>query len=111
MVKVSILLQYQRFFMGKKLRSFTWTLLGTLVAYGIYSAVGSNFICTPDASRLDEAVPKVCLNVSAFWYANAAFNIVTDILICVLPIPVLMTLQLPRKEKYSLMAVFALGGL
>jgi len=38
-------------------------------------------------------------------------NIVTDLTILVLPMPVLSTLRLPLKQKVGLMFVFAMGGL
>jgi hypothetical protein len=44
-------------------------------------------------------------------FTNAGINIVTDIGIGVLPLPVVNSLHLPRSRKYALMAVFALGGL
>jgi hypothetical protein len=47
----------------------------------------------------------------ALWFTFAATSIVTDLAIWLLPMPVLKSLQLPRKQKYSLMGVFALGGL
>lgn len=45
------------------------------------------------------------------WFFNAAFNILTDIIILALPMPVLSSLRLPIKQKIGLMFVFALGGL
>ena len=46
-----------------------------------------------------------------YWFCNAVFNIITDIVVCVMPLPVLKDLRLPKKQKYSLLLVFALGGL
>ena len=43
-------------------------------------------------------------------FTNASINIVTDICTGVLPLPTLNSLNLPRRQKYALMAVFALGG-
>jgi hypothetical protein len=43
-------------------------------------------------------------------FTNASINIVTDICTGVLPLPTLNTLNMPRRQKYALMGVFALGG-
>ncbi|OCT47202.1 hypothetical protein CLCR_02622 [Cladophialophora carrionii] len=51
-----------------------------------------------------------CIDMMAFWFSFSGFNIVTDVAVWVLPMPVLWKLQLPRKQKISLVAVFALGG-
>ncbi len=37
-------------------------------------------------------------------------NIVTDFAIIILPMPVVRTLQLARKQKYALIGIFAVGG-
>jgi hypothetical protein len=45
------------------------------------------------------------------WFFNAAMNIVTDLAIIVLPMPVIRRLNLKRRQKQLLMGVFAIGGL
>jgi hypothetical protein len=52
-----------------------------------------------------------CINLMAFWFSNASFNILSDIAIIILPIPVLKDLNLPKKQKYGLILVFIMGGL
>lgn len=44
-------------------------------------------------------------------FSNAAFNIITDICTTILPLPILNTLRIPKKQKYLLMLVFGLGGI
>jgi hypothetical protein len=43
-------------------------------------------------------------------FTNAGVNIVTDILVAILPLPFLNQLQLPKRQRIALMVVFALGG-
>lgn len=57
----------------------------------------------------DHKVPGSCINLTASWYANAAFSIVTDFIILLLPTPAISSLQLPRKTKIGLIAVFSVG--
>lgn len=52
-----------------------------------------------------------CMDRLAFWFSNAALNIATDIIIVVIPIPLIRTLQISRKQKIALIMVFAVGGL
>lgn len=42
--------------------------------------------------------------------ASTALNMATDLVIACLPLPVLNKLQLPSRQKYALMGVFALAG-
>lgn len=51
------------------------------------------------------------MDILAFNYFSAAFNILTDVLLAVLPIPVLATLRLSRKRKIALATVFGAGVL
>lgn len=49
--------------------------------------------------------------LTCFRFSNAAFNIITDICTTILPLPILNTLRIPKKQKYLLMLVFGLGGI
>ena len=51
-----------------------------------------------------------CINTFASWFANAIINIVTDLAIIVLPMPVVRRLKLPKKQKALLIGVFAFGA-
>lgn len=42
---------------------------------------------------------------------NAAVNISTDFAIIILPMPVIRSLNLDRRQKTALMGIFAIGGL
>jgi hypothetical protein len=45
------------------------------------------------------------------WWADAGLHIATDAVIFFLPLPVLKSLTLPRRQKYALIAIFCLGFL
>jgi len=45
------------------------------------------------------------------WWANSGIHIATDVLIVLLPMPVISTLRLPRRQKMAVIGVFALGVL
>lgn len=94
------------------MRRACWGLLILIAVYGACTMVGVIFSCTPIAFFWDRTIPGGhCINLLAFWFSNATFNIVSDIAIVILPMPVLKSLHLPKKQKYSLIVVFAVGGL
>ncbi|KEF61380.1 uncharacterized protein A1O9_02946 [Exophiala aquamarina CBS 119918] len=110
-VKDSILYQYLRFFVARSYRRAAWGLIGIVTVGGIVMVVTSTVSCLPVPFYWDKTVEGGhCINLMAFWFAFSAFNIVTDLAVWLLPMPVLKNLQLPRKQKYSLIGVFALGG-
>jgi hypothetical protein len=111
-VKCSILCQFFRFFIDRRARLTCWIALGAVIAYGFCNVMGSIFACTPVAFFWDRSLPNGhCINLLAFWFSNAAFNILSDIFIIILPIPVLKSLSIPRKQKYGLIMIFIMGGL
>jgi hypothetical protein len=52
-----------------------------------------------------------CLDVVRLVYAAAPLQIITDFAVILLPMPILSGLQLPRKQKATLMLIFGAGGL
>ena len=43
------------------------------------------------------------------WFLNAALQIVTDLWIVVLPMPMWAVLRLPRRQKIAVVVLFGLG--
>ncbi|KAK3203493.1 hypothetical protein GRF29_112g1481867 [Pseudopithomyces chartarum] len=107
--KISILLQYRRVFMTRKFSIVCRALLTFVSIYSCWRVFGSAFQCIPISAFWTQDHSK-CMSRSVSWYFNAGSNIVTDIAIMILPMPVIKNLSLPRRQKYLLMGVFAMGG-
>lgn len=70
------------------------------------------FLCQPLAGFWDKTLPGVkCLPELSTWLGGAIGNILTDLLVFALPIPMLSKLNLPGAQKVMLLAVFSLGFL
>lgn len=52
-----------------------------------------------------------CLNVQTFFQDQAIPNIITDLVVLLLPLPLIWTLKLPIEQKAALSGVFLLGSL
>lgn len=57
------------------------------------------------------ALPGKCVDFLVLWYFNSSFNVATDIAVVVLPLYVLKDLNLPRRQKWAVLGVFAIGVL
>lgn len=79
--------------------------------FGIATTLASVFQCTPIARTWNKSLDGVCLNTTIFWYANAGFSIVGDLILLALPMPILYNLKLPLNQRVALMMVFSLGTL
>jgi hypothetical protein len=64
-------------------------------------------------SRWEQLIPGAkgtCIDINAFYLANAALTITTDFITYTLPMPTLWSLQMPKQQKLALMGIFGLGG-
>ena len=51
----------------------------------------------------------VSLMCPSQWYANASINIVTDLMIAMLPVRSILALQIPRQQKFALLVILTIG--
>ncbi|KAJ5725855.1 uncharacterized protein N7483_007212 [Penicillium malachiteum] len=110
--KLSALFLYIRIFRGRGFLLATYITMACLIAAGLWMVISGFVFCVPindfwELHRNDQA--SHCLPEGPVWYSNAAMQIVSDIVIMILPMPVLSKLQLPLKQKAGIMLVFGLG--
>lgn len=109
--KAAILLQYYAVFSTKRMRLTCQIMLTMLAVYGIWCIVSAFLNCVPVAKFWDPSIPGFCLSSKGLWFSNASIHIATDLAILAIPIPSLLALFLPKRQKAALIAIFALGGL
>jgi hypothetical protein len=51
-----------------------------------------------------------CMNQYIIWFTNAALNIGQDVIIILLPLPVIRSLRIPASQKKGLVTMLALGA-
>lgn len=77
---------------------------------GLFFAV--MFACHPINKNWDITVTGgSCVNQPVLYFATAAVNIASDVILFVLPLPMVFKLQLPFKQKIGLMGIFTIGSL
>jgi hypothetical protein len=111
LVKCCILLLYLRLFhVITWFRFSCWALLAVVAMYCTASITVTIFQCRPLMRAFDKTnTPGTCIDTAKFWFANAGFSIATDVIILLLPMPLVWKLEAPRAQKIALMAVFAVG--
>lgn len=109
-IKASILLLYVRIFPLSQFKMWTWIMMGVNVSYNVTFMICSIAQCLPINSRWDTTIPSVCLNYYAVVVASGVINIVTDVIILAMPIPLIHQLHIPGRKKHMLSAVFATGA-
>ncbi|XDG07072.1 hypothetical protein ABKA04_006687 [Annulohypoxylon sp. FPYF3050] len=88
------------------------TFIAAMIIIGCWSLsqiIVGIFICDPVDGFWEKSVNSKCIPNYPQWYINAAGNIITDIVIFVLPLPVLRHLHMPRAQRLVLIGIFSLG--
>ncbi|XXG99648.1 hypothetical protein Hte_005989 [Hypoxylon texense] len=109
LTKASILLLYLRIFLQRWFRISCYVLLGIILSYMVATTAASIWQCTPIARAWDKSIDGTCVSITANWYANSGFSVASDVLVLVLPMQPIFRSNLPTKQKWALMIVFALG--
>lgn len=110
LTKCCILLLYLRLFrIVRWFRWSCWAILACVASYLTASVTATIFQCQPVMRAFDKSLEGTCIDMAKFWFANAGFSIATDIIILLLPMPLVWRLEVPTAQKVALMAVFAVG--
>ncbi|KAF2447361.1 hypothetical protein P171DRAFT_409978 [Karstenula rhodostoma CBS 690.94] len=113
--KMSLALFYRRLNPNKVFQGFVWFTLFVCPAAYISIFFSLLFACKPIAASWDPlllALPTtVCLNRGGIYLSQALIGIITDVLLLMLPIPTVLKLQMPNKQKLGLVAIFAVGSI
>lgn len=115
LVKLALLSQYLQLFAPTKsvnppmFIGARILILVTLVYYIISSCVTA-FSCSPREKIWNPLVTDGhCLDNNALILVGCVFNIFSDVTILLLPARAVWQLQMPRKRKIGIVALFAIG--
>jgi hypothetical protein len=110
-IKLSITIQYCRVFRTTRAQKFLYGYLAFLSVFGLWAMFGAIFTCWPiDAYwNILQGPYGSCMNRDVLSYLNSSLNIVTDLILVIVPLILLRNLQLPRQQKYIVLGVFAVG--
>ncbi|KAG6995586.1 hypothetical protein G7Y79_00044g080570 [Physcia stellaris] len=110
-IKLSIILLYRRIFPVPSLHKVIYYMAAYIVIWQIFQTLDSIFACNPVRGYWDHSLRAKCRDELVEIIIGGVQNIVTDIIILCLPMPILWTLQTSKQRKIQLTGLFALGGL
>ncbi|EAU31596.1 predicted protein [Aspergillus terreus NIH2624] len=111
-VKTAILVFYLRLSPEKRFRKLTYAIMIFVAVYSLLSILLFTIGCIPvramwDVTLMDQAR---CIDQLSFVYANAAFNIFSDLATLILPIKICWTLQASMRQRVLLLVLFVMGS-
>ena len=108
--KISILFNVKRIFVGRTFHNWCYGLITLVGMYSLASIIATIWQCQPVSFAYDSSDPHgQCMNLTAFWLANSVYNIVTDFVVWISPLPIIYRLMLPRVTKIRLAILFSIG--
>ena len=112
-IKASLLLLYYRYFgISRPFRIVLYVSAGVTVCWYLGVVVATIFQCVPVAAFWDRSIKNAkCMNLSDFSTSTGATNLLTDVMILCLPMPMVWTLHTNKTQKITLTGIFLLGFL
>ncbi|KAI9644699.1 hypothetical protein NHQ30_006725 [Ciborinia camelliae] len=110
--KYAILILYKRVFITSKFRLCVYILITTLVIYTIVMITVTLAACRPFAANFDPTITGAkCMNKENLYRWGPLVNIVTDVAMLILPMPIIWNLHTSTRLKLGLTLTFLTGSL
>lgn len=108
---MSLIFLYRRIMNRKAAYSWALHLISAIVVgYSIAIIFALVFACNPIEKAWDSTITTgSCVNRSGLYIATAVTNIVTDFALIIVPIPLVVSLQMPKVQKIYLVLIFFIG--
>jgi hypothetical protein len=113
-VKIALVLFFLRVFPQYWFRRWCWVMIGIVVAFGFAYLFPTTFQCKPINyawNQWDGEHEGHCIDISTGTYVNASLNMVLDLVILLMPMPLLIRLHVTysRKQKALILIMFSTG--
>lgn len=110
--KIALLISYLRLLQGTDHKIYRMVVWGTMIAVFLAHlgcTLSLIFACTPVEKSWKPWVTGSCLQPGPSFTGYAVVTIVSDVVVAILPIPVLLRLNVRLEKKLGLIGIFMLG--
>ncbi|KAL0932859.1 uncharacterized protein CTRU02_211822 [Colletotrichum truncatum] len=109
-LKISICWMLQRIFFVKPFKIAAWATMGLSTAWMLMTILIGLLICRPIAMQWDPTIPGgVCGDQVTAFAAVGVVDLIVDVIIFALPIPMVLKLQISKAHRVALMSIFGAG--
>lgn len=110
--KLAILVLYLRIFTERTGRTICWAVAALLIANCLGTMIAGFCMCIPLQYLWNRTIPGGhCININAWYRWSSLVNIITDVVMLILPLPTVWKIQSSRKIKIGLTITFATGSM
>lgn len=100
---------YITLFWTKEFKLVASAVIGLVAAYWFTTIVLMFFLCTPFRYLWDKTIQGTCINLPAAWLSVSIINMILDLIIIAMPMPMLWNLRMPVSKKIAVSGIFSLG--
>ena len=111
-IKLSVLLLYRRLFVGSLFNSYSLAMCGVIALWSLSFFFAFAFQCGTDIANWWTSAATIeayCDNTSALNVAFVISDVITDVMILIIPLPIVWRLQMSTANKVGLTVIFLLG--
>ena len=108
--KLSLLTFYLQLSPQRGWKIAIWTSIAIVGIASTVITLMTYFYCTPVYKAYMPQVDGDCLNPARLYMATASLNIVTDVMLFVLPIPMVLHLRMGKAQKVGAVVIFGIGS-
>ena len=111
-IKISILLFYYRLFNSDpRFRIAVWVMATVVMCWYLTSTLIAIFQCSPIPYNWDRTIPGgQCIRTDTLWIGNSVSNLITDVAILCLPLPIIWRMDVTPRQKIAISGMFLLGA-
>ncbi|KAK0657760.1 hypothetical protein B0T16DRAFT_340664 [Cercophora newfieldiana] len=108
--KASILAFYLRFSVSKRFKIAVYFVLSIVIAYNLMGAFAFLYACQPMIRTWVPTTPGTCINANAWFGTLVALNVLTDLVLLLLPIWLIKPLRVGFAQKAAIVAILGTGS-
>ena len=111
LTKISVLLFYYRIFPIPRVRVGLVVLGSLMTVWFTASFFAAIFTCSPINYFWTRAVngPGHCFDTVLFYNFNGGLNVLTDLILLSIPVPIVLNLKLAKRERAGILFIFLIG--
>ncbi|KAF2246551.1 hypothetical protein BU26DRAFT_48625 [Trematosphaeria pertusa] len=110
LIKSSILVLYKNIFRVRKFQLVIYGMLAFVIGWTISFFFSHLFTCFPITVFIEPYYGNKCVKTVPMFMALLFTDVIADVVILVLPIPMILSIQLPMKKKLAVIGMLGLGA-
>ncbi|BCS04486.1 putative integral membrane protein Pth11-like [Aspergillus luchuensis] len=108
-IKLSILAVYKRLFAARSMKIAANVVAVIVVLWAVSISIGGVLNCVPVQKFWDRPVPGHCVNTVGYYYGQQIPNILTDVVLLIMPLKSVWELPISKTQRLLLSGVFLVG--